>query len=70
MCGTTQKVQESPVKGHNLGVLPLSFCKFKAFRTLQPPKRHVFFEVLVEKKTFRFPKRVQRAGTAHNKWLK
>ena len=33
---------------------------------LHPPKRHVYLEVLIEKKAFRFSKRALRAGTAHN----
>ena len=37
---------------------------------LHPPKRHVFLEVLVEKKTFHFSERALCVGTARNKWLK
>ena len=44
--------------------------KFRAFRTLHPPKRHVFLEFLVENKAYHFSKRALRAGTARNKWLK
>ena len=68
-CGITKIGQESPVKGHNFGFYSL-FCKFRTFRMLHPPKRHVFLEVLVEKKTFRFSKRALPVGTACNKWLK
>ena len=58
-----KKGQESPVKGRSFGFL--HFCKFRAFRTLHPPKRHVFLEVLVEKKACRFSKRALRADTTH-----
>ena len=44
--------------------------KFRAIRTLNLSKRHVFLEVLVEKKEFDFSKRALRAGTARDKWLK
>ena len=33
-------------------------------------KQHVFSEVLVEKKVFRFLKRALHVGTARNNWLK
>ena len=46
------------------------FSKFRAFRTLQPPKRHVVLEFLAENKAFHFSKRALRAGTSRNKWLK
>ena len=45
-------------------------CWIRTFKTLHPPKRHVFPELLVEKKTFHFSNRAQRVGTARNKWLK
>ena len=44
--------------------------KFKAFRTLHPPKRHVFLEFLVKNKAYHFSKRARYAGTSCNKWLK
>ena len=34
--------KESPVKGLNYGFFTLRFFKFRAFRTLHLPKRHVF----------------------------
>ena len=63
-CGITKKGQYSPVKGYSFGLLPL------IFRTLHPPKQHVFLEVLVEKRAFRFSIRALRAGTACNESLK
>ena len=44
--------------------------KFRAFRTLHLPIRHVFLEFLVENKAYHFSKRALRAGTARNKLLK
>ena len=49
--------KESPVKGLNYGFFTLHFFKFRAFRTLHLPKRHVFLEFLVEKKAFHFSNR-------------
>ena len=49
--------KESPVKGLNYGFFTLHFFKFRAFRTLHAPKRHVFLEFLVEKKAFHFSNR-------------
>ena len=46
------------------------FSQFRAFRTLHPPKRHVFLEILIENKVFHFSKRALRAGTPRNKWFK
>ena len=66
----TKKLQESPVKGHNYGFLPLIFSKFKALRTVHPSTRHVFLEFLVENIAFHFLKRALPAGTRRNKWLK
>ena len=65
-----QKGQENPVKGHTCGFSPPHFSEFRAFRTLHPPKRHMFLKFLVEKKRFHFSKRALLADTAHNNWLK
>ena len=59
-------MQESPVKRHSLEII---FANLGHLERYTPPKRHVFFEVLIEK-TFRFSKRALRAGTARIKWLK
>ena len=40
------------------------FIKFRAFRTLHSPKRHVFLEVLVKSKAFYFSKRELRVPHA------
>ena len=69
-CDVTKKGQESPVEEHNCGFLPIIFRNSGHLERYTPPKRHVFLEFLVEKKTFRFSKRALRAGTACNKWLK
>ena len=41
-----------------------------AFKTLHSPKRYVFLEFYRENKAFHFSKKVLRADTARNKWLK
>ena len=46
------------------------FSKFRAFRTLHPPKWNVVLEFLVENKAFHFSKRALPVATTHNKWLK
>ena len=72
--GITNKGQESLVKGHNRGFLPLNFPNSGYLECYAPspptPKWHVFLEFLVEKKAFCFSKRALHAGTARNKWLK
>ena len=50
-------------KRAQLWIFTAPFFKFRTFRTLHLPKRHVFL-------AFRFSKRALRAGTARNKWLK
>ena len=57
-------------KRAQLWIFTPHFYKFRAFRTLHPPKWHVFFEFLVEKKAFHSSKRALRPGTARNKTLK
>ena len=47
-----------------------NYLKFKAFRMLHNPKRHVALKVFTENKMFYISKRALRAGTTHNKWLK
>ena len=64
-----QKRARKSSKRAQLWVFPPHFSKFRAFRILHPPKRHVFLEFLVEKKVFRFAKRALRAATARNKWF-
>ena len=66
MCGITKQGQQNLGKGHNLGFL-LIFANLGHLECYTPPKGHVFLEVLVEKKAFRFSKRALRAGTACNK---
>ena len=65
-----QKRARKSSKRTQLWVFTPHFFKFRAFRKLHPPKRHVFLEFLAEKKVFRFAKRALSAGTARNKWLK
>ena len=65
-----QKRAKKSSKRAQVWVFTPYFCKFRTFRTLHLPKRHVFLEVLVEKKAFCFSKRALCAGTARNKWLK
>ena len=49
-----QKGQESIVKGHNFGFLLPIFANLGHLGRYTPSKRHIFLEVLVEKKTIRF----------------
>ena len=65
-----QKEAMNCSKRAQLWIFTPYFSKFWAFRTLHPPKRHVFLEFLVEKKAFHSSKRALRAGIACNKWLK
>ena len=57
-------------KRAQLWIFTPHFSKFRAFRTLYPPKRHVFLEFLAEKKASDFSKRALRVDIAQNKWLK
>ena len=70
VCGITKKGQESLVKGHSFGFLPLIFANLGHLERYTPSKWYVFLEVLVEKKAFCFSKRALCASTACNKWLK
>ena len=68
-CSVTKKEEESSAKGHMCGFTP-RLSKFRAFRTLHPPRRHVFLQFLVENKAFYLSKRALPAGTACHSWLK
>ena len=59
----------SSKKAH-LWIFTPHFFKFRAFRTLHPPRRHLFLEFLVGSVTYNFSKKALRAGAARNKWLK
>ena len=65
-----QQTARKSIKRVQLWIFTPHFSKFRAFRTLQPPKRHVFLEFLVENKAFNFSKRAVHADTACNKWFK
>ena len=61
-----QKKARKSSKRAELWVFTPHFSKIRAFRTLHPPKQHVFLEFLVEKKAFHFSERAPRTGTARN----
>ena len=65
-----QKRQESPVKGHNRGFLPLTFSNLQHLGRYTILNGMRFLKFLVENKAFHFSKRALYAGTARNKWLK
>ena len=52
-----QKREIESSKRAHFRIFTSHFPKFWTFRTLQPPKRHVLFKFLVEKKAFHFSKR-------------
>ena len=54
--------QESPVKGHNCGFLPLIFPNLGHLERCNP--------LIVENKAFDLSKKALRAVTARNEWLK
>ena len=55
-------------KRAQLWIFTPHFSDLRAFRTLQSPKRHVFWSFLQRKK--HFSKRALHVGTVCNKWLK
>ena len=64
------KRERKSSKRAQLCIFATNSFKFRAFRTLHPPKQHVFLEFLVEDKALHLSKRTLRASTARNRWLK
>ena len=65
-----QKRATKSSKRAQLWIFTSHFSKFRAFRTLQPHKQHVFLEFLVENKAFHVSKRALRTSTTRIKWFK
>ena len=65
-----QKGARKSSRRAHLRIFTPHFSKFRAFRMLHPPKRHVCLKFSVEKKTFYFSKRVLRRGTARSVLVK